>query len=247
MAFIIGTSSANTQILAAGTTAERPASPSAGQMRYNSTTSTFEGYAGTAWAVIGNASPADTGSGGGWSIAQGADSTNITGATSSSTTYYASAWRVSAGGGGDPLSYVCTGSSANFAFHTGHAGNSTQWPFYIAMNVSMAEKGKVLNQINWYAHGNAIGNVDIYGSNQSITSSNFNLDANYTYLGRGHFGGYGGGGADCTVKTVNFNSNSYGYKWYMLKCVDNNSTSLAYPNVGRNDGWAMYGLRLNKV
>lgn len=55
MAFIIGTSSANTQILAAGTTAERPATPSAGQMRYNSTTGGFEAYAGTSWNTLGAA------------------------------------------------------------------------------------------------------------------------------------------------------------------------------------------------
>lgn len=54
MAFIIGTSTANTQILAAGTTAERPATPSAGQMRFNSTTGGFEVYAGTSWANMGS-------------------------------------------------------------------------------------------------------------------------------------------------------------------------------------------------
>jgi hypothetical protein len=54
MAFIIGTSTANTQILAAGTTAERPATPSAGQMRFNSTTNGFEGYGGTSWLAIGS-------------------------------------------------------------------------------------------------------------------------------------------------------------------------------------------------
>ena len=54
MAFIIGTSTSNTQILAAGTTAERPATPSAGQMRYNSTTGGFEVYAGTSWSQFGS-------------------------------------------------------------------------------------------------------------------------------------------------------------------------------------------------
>ena len=56
MAFIIGTSSANTQILAAGTTAERPATPSAGQLRYNTSLGALETYAGTAWAsIVGSA------------------------------------------------------------------------------------------------------------------------------------------------------------------------------------------------
>jgi hypothetical protein len=53
MAFIIGTSTANTQILAAGTTAERPATLSAGQLRYNTSLGALETYAGTAWASLG--------------------------------------------------------------------------------------------------------------------------------------------------------------------------------------------------
>lgn len=57
MAFIIGTSSSNTQILAAGTTAERPASPSAGQLRYSITNSGFEAYNGTGWSVIASTVP----------------------------------------------------------------------------------------------------------------------------------------------------------------------------------------------
>lgn len=36
-----------------GTTAERPASPVAGQFRYNTTLAQFEGYNGTAWGAIG--------------------------------------------------------------------------------------------------------------------------------------------------------------------------------------------------
>jgi len=53
MAFIIGTSTSNTQILAAGTTAERPATLSAGQLRYNTSLGALETYAGTAWASLG--------------------------------------------------------------------------------------------------------------------------------------------------------------------------------------------------
>ena len=39
--------------LPAGTTAQRPGSPTNGDIRYNSTTSSFEGYAGGAWGAIG--------------------------------------------------------------------------------------------------------------------------------------------------------------------------------------------------
>lgn len=57
--------------LPAGTTAQRPASPSAGFIRYNSTTGKFEGY-GSAWgnigggAAIGDTPPANPGAGDLW-------------------------------------------------------------------------------------------------------------------------------------------------------------------------------------
>jgi hypothetical protein len=40
-------------LLSKGTTGQRPASPTAGQIRFNSTSSTFEGYSGTSWASVG--------------------------------------------------------------------------------------------------------------------------------------------------------------------------------------------------
>jgi hypothetical protein len=36
-----------------GTTAERPATPQAGMLRYNTTTNKFEMYAGTSWVSFG--------------------------------------------------------------------------------------------------------------------------------------------------------------------------------------------------
>lgn len=44
--------------LPAGTTAQRPASPSSGNMRYNTSTNGFEGYNGTAWGSIGGGASA---------------------------------------------------------------------------------------------------------------------------------------------------------------------------------------------
>ena len=44
--------------LPAGTTAERPGSPSSGNMRYNTSTNGFEGYNGTAWGSIGGGASA---------------------------------------------------------------------------------------------------------------------------------------------------------------------------------------------
>lgn len=44
--------------LPAGTTAQRPVSPSSGNMRYNTSTNGFEGYNGTAWGSIGGGASA---------------------------------------------------------------------------------------------------------------------------------------------------------------------------------------------
>jgi len=44
--------------LPVGTTAQRPGSPTSGNMRYNTTTSSFEGYNGTAWGSIGGGASA---------------------------------------------------------------------------------------------------------------------------------------------------------------------------------------------
>ena len=41
--------------LTAGTTAQRPASPAAGMIRYNTTLTQFEGYNGSAWNLLGGA------------------------------------------------------------------------------------------------------------------------------------------------------------------------------------------------
>lgn len=41
--------------LPTGTTAQQPASPASGMLRFNSTTTQFEGYNGTAWASVGGA------------------------------------------------------------------------------------------------------------------------------------------------------------------------------------------------
>ena len=44
--------------LPAGTTAERPGSPTSGNMRYNTSTNSFEGYNGSAWGSIGGGAAA---------------------------------------------------------------------------------------------------------------------------------------------------------------------------------------------
>ena len=182
---------------------------------------------------------ADPGNGGGFSIGQGAGSVNGS-YTSTSSTNYISYWYNSAGASAAPLNYVC----GTFAYHTGHSGNSSQWPMYHAIQVSTDTYGQVINRINWYKHANACGNVDMWGTTSTITSGNFNDTSLYTYLGRVNMGGYGSAG-DCNVSSGTFNSSSYGYNWILLQ-VQDNSGALSYPSVGTLGGWAMYGMQLVK-
>ncbi len=61
--------------VAAGTTAQRPGTPSNGMFRYNSTDNAFEGYANGAWGAIGGAGGA---TGGGTDDVFYENSTNVT-------------------------------------------------------------------------------------------------------------------------------------------------------------------------
>ena len=51
--YIVETSATGSAEIPAGTDAQRDASPSAGYMRFNTTSATFEGYDGTSWTSIG--------------------------------------------------------------------------------------------------------------------------------------------------------------------------------------------------
>ena len=87
---------------------------------------------------------------------------------------------------------LCVGDV--FSFHTGTENAvPSHWPMYFVIQVSTAPLGKVLNQIQWKIHANAIGDVDMFGSNQNINSTNFNNEALFTWLGRTYFGGFGSG------------------------------------------------------
>jgi len=194
-------------------------------------------------ALRGRFGSDDPGNGQGYSIAQSASSTNGV-YTSASPTNYISSWYLSVSGNGTPLNYTCSGIGANFAYHTGHNGNSSQWPMYHAIQVSTNTYGQVINRINWYKHSNACGNVDIWGTTRAITSQNYTDTSLYTYLGRVNMGGFGSAG-DCNVSSGTFNSSSYGYNWILLQ-VQDISGALSYPSVGTLGGWAMYGMQLVK-
>jgi len=52
--YVVETSATGSAEIPAGTTLERDASPSAGYIRFNTTSTEFEGYNGTAWTSIGS-------------------------------------------------------------------------------------------------------------------------------------------------------------------------------------------------
>ena len=193
----------------------------------------------------------------GVTTAAGADGTNVTGYTNTGMTYYAFNWR-NAGITSpiNPFDYGVYTSPSNFAFHTGHTFPDW-WPTYFAFQAN-ASTPKVLNQIEWRVHSNGIGSVDVFGSNRSITSSNYTDETLYTFLGRVAMNGGSSGISDGTSVSGNFNTAGLGYKWYMIKGIDlanPNKTLREFPNVrgGYNDvttapnGWAMYGMRFNKI
>lgn len=216
-----------------------------GMLVYDRTVGCPRYFDGTRWELV--YPEADFGPGRGFSFEQGADARNFTEFTNNDMLQYTfNTDNQGAGNASTKLSYKsgCPGSS-QFCYHTGH--QETWWPAYHAIRVTTSTKGKVLNQIQWQTHVNAVGNVDMFGTNYDITASNFTNDFLYTHLGRIHFGGSGGGTSDCTVYTRSFNPNNWGYKWYMIKMVDNNTSLLPYPQIGSRSGWAMYRLRLNKV
>ena len=227
------------------TNSTRPSSPEVGMLGYNSESKITEIWTGIEWGNIATSGdPADTGSGGGWSIAQGADGSNIATFTNNTMTQYKqNNFNQGASNSANALNFT-GGCGSSFAYHDGH--QASWWPMYHAIQVTTEEKGKVLNSCSWHTHVNAIGNVDFFGSNQSISSSNYTNESLWTHLGRAHFGGSGGGGSDCTVYTRSFNSNNYGYQWYMLKGVDNQNSPVAYPQSGSRGGWAMYTMGLGK-
>ena len=261
MPVIVGASGTGTEgksdRLGMPTGTSNPASANAGDSYFNTTNKIIRVYDGTSWIDVaaGGSQPTDGGNGNG-ALHSNSTFANATGVTNNTMTQYQGSWIRDAGGSGDLWIYGAGAlNGANFSVHTGHAGaGGTQWPLWIVIQVSTSTP-RVLNQVEWIKHLNAVGNIDVYGSNNAITSSNYNDENQYTWLGRGHGGGQGSE-ADGTVKTIHFNHWAWGYRWYALKLIDYNSASgvdaekhgmLNFPSVGIQGGYAMFSVRLNKI
>ena len=234
-----------------------------GSIQYNAQTTNLRLYKGNGF--VDQAGTSNTGgavgsfgNGGGFTVAEGARDTSHSAITGTENEILFEGLRYNDGPTGDEtlsatsntrsfLEYVSSTSSSNFAFHTGHSSpGNVSWPQYLAVKVSAYPFGQVINRIRWYKHGNMVGNVNVWGSNQDVHRGNFTQTANFwTYLDRLHFGGQGSGSEGGQVSR-SFN-NTAGYRWYMLEMVDINSSALAYPSVGTQGGWAAYPLTFDKT
>jgi len=182
----------------------------------------------------------ESGAGAGYVTAL-SDSTNANVLTTMSNTNYLSNATNQGGCDGNWLDFNRT--SGTFTMHTGH--QPSWWPTVGAVQITSGTP-KVVNRFRWYRHGNSCGNVDFYGSNQAITGSNFTDTSLYTYLGRGNVGGYAGA-SESSVVSLSFNPNGYGYRWYMIRIMDNQGSAVDYPSYGSRGGWADYGATWDKV
>ena len=201
---------------------------------------------------------ADTGDGYGYSIDEGADDTESNSITSDSSTYHMSTWSFADSGSGSQgtLTDYDTGNiTVDCGSQAGH------WPFYLAVKVSSADKGRVINQIEWNRGSIAIGSGKVYGSNWAdIDSTNFNDETNgkWSFIGDINMGGTNNGSTgngNSNHGTYNehvsrclFNPNSYGYQWIMIKFTDSNGAGTYGPPVsdtGVKASFHMYGMRLN--
>lgn len=198
--------------------------------------------------VIDHPNPVDLFPGNGYSADQGADDENVLGFLNANDKYFIKVNTDNQGVGGDNQKFGLSWTNGSFGYHTGHV-TIEWWPQYLAVNVTDYEYGKVLNQIRWVKHSNAIGNVNIWGTNNDVTNLTVRNTDNYSFLGRTFFGGRNSA-ADGTIITQSFNPNGYGYKWYILEMVDNNNVATVFgstPTFILGGGWAMYGLVLDKV
>jgi len=205
--------------------------------------------------------PADTGNGGGFSIAQGAlEPTLASGTpivTNMSTEHMLNKDYDSQGVTNVPSTHghgwngLSGETGTAFAFHTGHSNNfnSTDWPMYHAVKVSDHFRGTVVNRVFWSKHTNACGNTDIWGTMKQLgdhTGTSWYDTNNFTHLGRVHFGGAGSGSERGTL-TRSFNTSKYGYRWILFQVLDIHTSALTYPNRGNVGGWAMYGMQVGYI
>jgi hypothetical protein len=224
-----------------GTTAERPGSPTAGMMRYNSSLAQMEVYdaSNSAWTgVTQDLSPANQ--------------LNNTSQPHS----VSSAFQVS--GGGYISAYGAAGPSAvfstytpggTFSSHGGHVGISV-FPVYWAVYIGTPTKA--VNRFVTAVHGNSWGYFFLEGSNDCGSGSNFHTNGTWTTLpfassnnaNLQNMGGGSSGYGEGTQLSFTYN-NSTGYQAYRIRIVD---SSRSNQSVGSQyNGSGGYWMRLDRT
>lgn len=228
--------------LPTGTTAQRPASPQIGMLRYNTDSTSYEVYKSSGWADI----DLDLSVGTQFNSTShphnqynppGAGSTLITGGSTAISSYGIAAPSVAGNGA--------------FGLHGMHSG-ANAFPAYWA--VYLGNPKRAINRLVMSLHGNCFGYFYLEGSNDCGTSGTWANTGTWTTLSfansnngfnNQNMGGSSSGLADGTQFTFNYNNNT-GYSAYRVRFIDASRRDQAmYTSYG--GGCALYWIRLDRA
>lgn len=225
--------------LPSGTTEQRPASPTNGMIRFNTTRNTLE-YYNNSWIDVS------------------ADLSPFGDITSTSMPH--SGINVTEAGGTSAISSLGfaaisqDSTSAGFGWHDGHDGSPADWPAYAAIYIGGTyPNGKAVNKLTLSLHGNSCGYFELQGSNDASTSGTFYNTGNWTSLpftsvgstlSVQNAGGQNSGYGDGTILTYRYNNNTL-YTHYRLWIKDASQPSESLGT--RYVGWATYFWTMERV
>lgn len=228
--------------LPTGNTAERPASPQIGMMRYNTDGASYEVYKASGWADIDlDLAPGTqfntTSMTHGIYSPPGAGSNLLSGGSTSISNYGAAAASVAGNG--------------TFGLHGMHSGQNA-FPAYWA--VFLGTPKRAINRLVMSVHGNCFGYFYLEGSNDCGNSSGFASNGTWTTLSfsssnngynNQNMGGTSSGVSDGTQFTFNYNNNT-GYLAYRVRFVDGSRRDQAM-FTSYAAGCALYWIRLDRA
>ncbi len=228
-------------LLPAGTTAERPASPAVGMIRYNTSLVQYEYYGSNGWNGMNQDLTPFT------QINTTSMTHNIVNAGSGGLQISGGS-QISAYGSAAPSVSGYQGSGA-FSTHGGHGG-SGNFPMYWAVYLGSR---KAVNKLVCSLHGNSWGYFELAGSNDCGNGSNFATNGTWINLtfsssnngsNNQNMGGGSSGYGDGAELTFNY-SNNTGYLAYRIKILDSSRANQAQGSL--YNGSAGYFWRLDRV
>ena len=227
-------------ILPRGTTAQRPASPTNGHMRFNTDSGLIENYTGaTGWSQVGQDLTTFN-----------SLNTEVLSHSVKYETIKAGSTKISNYPNGASASRTWSTQTDSFGLHGGHDGVSV-WPLYWSVAFTSA---RAVNRIRINLHGNCFGYFTFQGSNNAVVSgstwyttgdwTNITWTATGSTFSVQNMGGTSSGYADGTIIT-NCYINNVGYQYYRIVFLDN-----ARPNMSQGssyNGSALYGISLDRT